>query len=82
VIVRFPQILFMKKRIHRIGEAQESDQSVLGHLFTKVPEITQSLGIAESGFRLVINNGGDGGETVPHLHIHILGGRKLEWPPG
>lgn len=75
-------LLVPKKRIHRIGLAQPSDAEVLGHLMIKVPEITKKLGITESGFRLVINNGKDGGETVPHLHVHILGGRPLLWPPG
>jgi histidine triad (HIT) family protein len=46
------------------------------------PAIAQKLGIAESGFRIVINNGRDAGESVPHLHIHLLGGRALAWPPG
>ncbi len=75
-------LLVPKRRIDRIGLAQEGDASLLGHMMTKVAEITKSLGIDESGFRLVVNNGKDGGEAVPHLHIHILGGRPLEWPPG
>ena len=45
-------------------------------------DIAQSLGVGESGFRIVINNGRDAGESVPHLHIHLLGGRPLAWPPG
>ena len=75
-------LLVPKKRIHRVGVVQPSDSGVLGHMISKVPEIAGVLGIAESGFRLVVNNGKDGGETVPHLHIHILGGRPLQWPPG
>jgi len=75
-------LLVPKQRINRIGVAESTDATVLGHMMTKVAEITKTLGIDESGFRLVVNNGRDGGETVPHLHIHILGGRKLEWPPG
>jgi histidine triad (HIT) family protein len=46
------------------------------------PEVARKLGVAESGFRIVINNGRDAGESVPHLHIHVLGGRRLQWPPG
>jgi histidine triad (HIT) family protein len=51
-------------------------------MLAAVPEIARKLGVAESGFRVVINNGPDAGETVPHLHIHLLGGRALRWPPG
>ena len=75
-------LLIPKRRIDRIGAATLGDASLLGHMMTKIAEITETLGVAESGFRLIINNGKDGGESVPHLHIHILGGRPLEWPPG
>lgn len=68
--------------IARVGLAAESDQAVLGRLLFVAAEIARSEGIAESGYRLVINNGRDGGEAVPHLHVHLLGGRKLDWPPG
>lgn len=66
----------------RIGLAQLSDALLLGHLLLIAAEVARREGVAESGYRLVINNGRDGGEAVPHLHIHLLGGRKLEWPPG
>ena len=76
-------ILIVPKRvIPRIGLAVESDTSLLGHLLTCVPEVERRSGVAEGGYRLVINNGRDGGETVPHLHCHLLGGRPLAWPPG
>jgi histidine triad (HIT) family protein len=76
-------ILIVPKRvIPRIGLAVESDAAVLGHLLTRVPEIARRAGVVEGGYRLVINNGRDGGETVPHLHCHLLGGRPLAWPPG
>lgn len=76
-------ILIVPKRvIPRIGLAEESDAAVLGHLLTRVPEIARRAGVVEGGYRLVINNGRDGGETVPHLHCHLLGGRPLAWPPG
>ncbi len=71
-----------KKAIARVAEAQSDDQSLLGHLLLKAAEVAKSVGLDESGFRLVINNGKDGGESVPHLHCHILGGRPLKWPPG
>ena len=75
-------LLIPKKSIPRIAEATDEDASVLGHLLRTAPEVARQAGVSESGFRLVINNGRDGGETVPHLHCHILGGRPLGWPPG
>jgi histidine triad (HIT) family protein len=71
-----------KRPIPRIGEAQAEDQAVLGHLLLKAAEVARRLGLDQTGFRLVINHGRDGGETVPHLHCHLLGGRSLGWPPG
>lgn len=58
------------------------DQELLGALFSKVKEIAQLAGVAEDGFRVVINTGDDGGQTVSHFHAHLLGGRFMEWPPG
>ena len=75
-------LLIPRKPIERIAEAQSADQLLLGHLILKAAEIARQLGFAENGFRLVINNGADGGEAVPHLHLHILAGRTLSWPPG
>jgi histidine triad (HIT) family protein len=74
-------LIIPKKVIPRVGEAQEEDQLLLGYLLLKAGEVARKLNL-ENGFRLVINNGRDGGETVPHLHCHLLGGRPLEWPPG
>ena len=71
-----------KKPIPRLTGATKEDGKLLGDLLLKAQEIAKSLGIAESGFRVVINNGRNGGETVPHLHVHLLGGRRLAWPPG
>lgn len=75
-------LIVPKKVIPRIAEAQVDDQKILGHLLLKAAEVAAKLGLDKTGFRLVINNGKDGGETVPHLHCHILGGRHLQWPPG
>ncbi len=75
-------LVIPKKPIARIAEAEPEDHQVLGHLLLKAREISADLGLQENGFRLVINNGKDGGESVPHLHLHILGGRAMEWPPG
>lgn len=75
-------LLVPRKPIPRIGLAVEEDGEILAHLLLKAAEIARKEGIDESGYRLVINNGKDAGEAVPHLHIHILGGRPMEWPPG
>lgn len=75
-------LIIPKKPISRIAEATPADHQTLGHLLLKAAEVAEKLGLKQSGYRLVINNGSDGGETVPHLHCHILGGRKLTWPPG
>jgi len=74
-------LIVPKKPIPRIAAAQVDDQKLLGHLLLKAAEVAQQLGL-QNGYRLVINNGSDGGETVPHLHCHILGGRFMDWPPG
>ena len=71
-----------KKRIVRIADASIEDQATLGHLLLTAQKVAQQEGISESGFRTVINNGKDGGEAVPHLHLHILAGRQMLWPPG
>jgi histidine triad (HIT) family protein len=70
-----------KKPIPRVGEASSADRALLGHLLFTVAEIARSEKLVD-GYRTVINNGANGGETVPHLHVHLLGGRKLAWPPG
>ncbi len=75
-------LIVPKKPIPRIAEANAVDQAALGHLLLKAAEVAEKLGLTKSGYRLVINNGPDAGESVPHLHLHILGGRHLAWPPG
>jgi histidine triad (HIT) family protein len=74
-------LIIPKKPIPRIAEAKPEDQEVLGHLMLKAAEVAQQLGLARNGYRLVIYNGADAGESVPHLHCHILGGRHMAWPP-
>lgn len=75
-------LVIPKQHIARVAEAKQSDQNVLGHLLLSAAAIAKKLGLEQSGFRIVINNGRDGGETVPHLHVHVLGGRPFAWPPG
>lgn len=75
-------LVIPRKPIPRIGEATSEDQSLLGHLLLTAGQVAEQLGLDKTGFRTVINHGKHGGETVPHLHIHVLGGRQLDWPPG
>ena len=75
-------LIIPKKPIPRIAEAKPEDHAVLGHLLLKAAVVADQLGLTKGGFRLVFNNGPDAGEAVPHLHCHLLGGRKLGWPPG
>lgn len=75
-------VLVVPKRvIARIAEATAEDAELLGKLLLAVSDVAKQLGL-QSGFRIVINNGPDAGETVPHLHVHVLGKRQLAWPPG
>ncbi|HEY0456730.1 MAG TPA: histidine triad nucleotide-binding protein [Verrucomicrobiae bacterium] len=75
-------LIVPKKAIPRLAEAAPADHQVLGHLLLKAAQVAETLGLKATGYRLVINNGRDAGESVPHLHCHILGGRNLAWPPG
>ncbi len=76
-------ILIVPKRcIPRIGDAEEADAELLGRMLVASTLIAKDAGVFESGFRLVINHGPDAGESVPHLHIHLLGARTFSWPPG
>jgi len=72
----------LSRYIPRIDQAHAGDAELLGKMLLAAPGIAAKLGVADGGFRLVINNGRDAGESVPHLHIHLLGGRALQWPPG
>lgn len=75
-------LVIPKKEIESIATATSEDKTLLGHLLLTAAEVARKQGFAESGYRVVANIGKDGGQTVPHLHIHILGGRPLNWPPG
>jgi histidine triad (HIT) family protein len=74
-------LIIPKKPIPRIGEATAADQAVLGHLLLTAGSVARKLQLGE-GFRLVVNQGPHAGESVPHLHVHLLAGRPLGWPPG
>jgi histidine triad (HIT) family protein len=75
-------LVIPRKPIARLEDATAADHAVLGHLLLKVPAIAKQLGLTENGYRLVLNNGRDAGQEVPHLHFHLIAGRKLAWPPG
>lgn len=75
-------LLVPRKPIPDIAAATAEDAALLAHLMLKVGDIARAEGLAEGGFRTVMNTGEQAGQTVPHLHIHIIGGRSLQWPPG
>lgn len=75
-------LVIPRRPVPRLDAAAAADQALLGHLLLTAAAIARQLGMAESGYRIVINNGRDGGESVPHLHVHLLGKRPLAWPPG
>lgn len=74
-------LVIPKKPIPRIGEAEHDDQSLIGHLLLTASDVARKLAL-DDGFRIVINNGRNGGEAIPHLHVHLFGGRQMKWPPG
>ena len=74
-------LVIPKKPIPRISDAGSEDQALLGHLLWTVKQVAEKAGLS-NGYRVVINNGADGGQTVDHLHLHILGDRQMKWPPG
>lgn len=75
-------LVIPRKHIARISEAETGDAALLGRLLLVANDIARAEGIVESGFRYVLNCNADGGQTVFHVHLHMLGGRALAWPPG
>jgi len=74
-------LLIPKKEIDKLSNARSEDQALLGYLLLAAGKVANQLGVADA-FRLVVNNGAQAGQSVFHLHLHILGGRALRWPPG
>lgn len=74
-------LLIPKREIPKLADAGEGDAAMLGHLMLAAGKVARQLGVGEA-FRLVVNNGADAGQTVFHLHLHILAGRPMHWPPG
>lgn len=75
-------LIIPKTHIPDVLGLTQVDGELLGRIFTLAAELARQAGIADGGFRLVVNTGADAGQTVSHLHVHLLGGRQLGWPPG
>ena len=75
-------LIIPNKHIASINELDPEDEALIGHLFTVAKQIAAEEGIAESGYRLIINTGDDGGQVVYHLHLHLIGGQKMRHPMG
>jgi len=75
-------LVIPKKQIRSMAEVVPGDKEVLGHMMIVTSQIAHKLGIAEKGFRIVVNTNNWGGQSVYHLHLHLLGGRSMSWPPG
>ena len=91
LLIAFPDInpvapvhvlVIPRKHLGSVLEAIPDDADLLAHALLTLPKIAAQLGVAETGFRVVMNTGQEGGQSVMHLHWHILGGRFMEWPPG
>lgn len=75
-------LVIPKRHVERLASATEPDTPLLGHLLSVARRLAKEKEILKSGFRIVINSGPEGGETVSHLHLHLIGGRAMSWPPG
>ncbi len=75
-------LVIPREPIARLEDAREEQVELLGRLFWGARRAAATLGLTEGGYRLVLNNGRDAGQEVPHLHVHLLAGRRLGWPPG
>lgn len=75
-------LVIPKQAIAKLSDAESKDHALMGHLLLTAKRVAEQEGLSEDGYRVVINNGPNGGQTVYHLHLHILGGRQMKWPPG
>ncbi|MBS4536881.1 histidine triad nucleotide-binding protein [Clostridium sp. D2Q-11] len=75
-------LVIPKKHIPSLNDLKEEDSKIISHIFSIIPKVAEKNGINKSGYRVVNNCGKDGGQTVDHIHFHVLGGRNLTWPPG
>jgi histidine triad (HIT) family protein len=81
---RAPVHVLIIPRLHvsAVNKLTEDDTAVMGRLFQVARQLARELGVADSGYRMVVNNGADAGQSVDHIHMHVLGGRTFTWPPG
>lgn len=75
-------LVIPKQAIAKLSDAESKDHALMGHLLLTAKRVAEQEGLSEDGYRVIINNGPNGGQTVYHLHLHILGGRQMKWPPG
>lgn len=75
-------LVIPNRHVSGISDLTEADRDLLGEIVAVANHLAREEGVAERGYRLVVNNGSNGGQTVPHLHVHLLGGRPMTWPPG
>lgn len=75
-------LVIPRKHVQSLDHADEKDEALLGKLLLRTRAIARTLGLAKGGYRVVINTGEDAGQSVPHVHAHLVGGRSLGWPPG
>lgn len=76
------KILIPRKHINTLNELHADDSKLIGHLTLTAAKLAKELGVAEEGYRLVLNCNANGGQTVFHIHAHLIGGRRMAWPPG
>ena len=75
-------LIIPREHVAAVNKLTEHDTEVMGRLFQVARRLADELGVADSGYRMVVNNGADAGQSVDHIHMHLLGGRNLSWPPG
>ena len=75
-------LVIPRQHVDSLAEASQGDKDMLGHLLLASADIAREQGFSDDGYRVVVNTNGDGGQTVFHLHVHLLAGRRLTWPPG
>lgn len=78
----FHVLIVPRRHAQSVQELEQTDRPLLGHLMLTGAKLARDKGVADSGYRLVVNTGAHGGQTVFHLHLHVLGGRPMRWPPG
>ena len=75
-------LIIPRKHLVNVSDIEEQDRGLIGQIFQVAAQLARAQGIADSGFRVVVNTGADAGQSVYHLHYHVLGGRQMSWPPG